>query len=104
MEESRKRDVDEARRIVLEALRGLPARVFLFGSFARGEDRPTSDLDVAILPLGPLPTGTLSLLRETLEASSVTFDVDIVDLAGAGEALRKRVLQEGIEWSDSGSV
>ncbi|PYV07427.1 MAG: nucleotidyltransferase domain-containing protein [Acidobacteria bacterium] len=98
------RDVEEVRRIVLDALRGQAARVFLFGSYARGEARPTSDIDVAILPVAPLTRGTLSLLRERLEESSVASEVDLVDLSDADEALRARVFQEGIEWSASGSV
>jgi predicted nucleotidyltransferase len=93
------RDLDEVRRIVLDALGAQPARVFLFGSHARGEARPTSDIDVAILPLAPLPPGTLSVLRERLEESNVASEVEIVDLGEAGQALRDRVFREGIEWT-----
>jgi predicted nucleotidyltransferase len=96
---TRTSDLEEVRRIVLDALRAQPARVFLFGSHARGEARPTSDIDVAILPLAPLPPGMLSVLRERLEESSVASEVEIVDLGDAGQALRDRVFQEGIEWT-----
>jgi len=41
-------DLKEARRIVLDKLRGVPARVFLFGSRARGDTRRASDIDIAI--------------------------------------------------------
>ena len=93
------RDLEEVRRIVLDALRALPARIFLFGSHARGEARPTSDIDVAVLPLAPLPPGALSLLRERLEESTVAAEVEIVDLGEADEVLRDRVFREGVEWT-----
>lgn len=45
----------EARRIVLKCLGTHPVRVYLFGSRARGEEGRASDIDIAILPLQPLP-------------------------------------------------
>jgi predicted nucleotidyltransferase len=61
-------DLEEVRRIVVECLRGHPARVWLFGSFARGTPARTSDIDVAVLPFEPLPTGLLTDVRDRLEA------------------------------------
>lgn len=91
-------DLDELERLVRERLRGRPARVFLFGSAARGEAGPTSDLDLAVLPLGPLPVGLLAGLRETLEDSGLVRRVDVVDLSQASAALRREVEREGVEW------
>ena len=48
-------DVDEVRRIVLNGLKGYRARVFLFGSWAKGDAGRTSDIDFAVLPLDPFP-------------------------------------------------
>lgn len=59
-------ELDEVRSIVLRGLRGTPARVYLFGSRARGEAARMSDINVAVLPLQPLPPGLLSLIREEL--------------------------------------
>lgn len=94
-------DLDAVRRIVLGGLRGLRARVFLFGSRARGDHRATSDIDVAILPLEPIPPGVLAGIRETLEESHVPFFVDLIDLSEAPSGLREQALREGIEWTDS---
>lgn len=49
--------LQQVRRLVLAELAGLPVRVFLFGSWARGEARPDSDVDVAVRPMAPLPWG-----------------------------------------------
>jgi uncharacterized protein len=93
-------DLDETRRIVRAGLRGHPAQVYLFGSWATGRNRRTSDIDIAILPAGPLPEDLLSDLREALEESLVVYPVDVVDLSRVAPQFRDRVLKEGIRWSD----
>ena len=93
-------DLDEARRIVLEGLRPHAARVWLFGSRARGEPGRASDIDVAVLPEGPLPAGLLQEVREALENSQILYPVDLVDLTTAEPGLRETVLREGVPWTN----
>lgn len=93
-------DLDEVRRIVRAGLRGHPAQVYLFGSWASGRNRRTSDIDVAILPSEPLPEDMLSAIREALEESHVIYPVDVVDLSQVSPQFRDRVLKEGVRWSD----
>lgn len=88
----------QARAIVLRALAGREVRVFLFGSRARGEAHPASDIDIGVLPEEPLPRGLLAELREALEESAIPQTVDLVDLSEADPEFRARVLAEGIEW------
>lgn len=90
---------DEVRSIVERELRGHRVDVYLFGSWARGAPRRTSDIDVAVLPRGELPPMALSRLREALEESSVPYPVDVVDLRDASDEFRARVLREGVRWS-----
>lgn len=92
------RDEELVRRIVTEALRGRPVRIFLFGSRARGDASVASDFDVAILPEEPLSRDVLSRIRESLEESCLPVTVDLVDLTDAPAALRAQVLEEGREW------
>lgn len=91
-------DLEEVRRIVQTRLGGHPARVYLFGSWARDSATHTSDIDVGVMPLAPLPEGLLSEIREALEESLVVYDVDLVDLSEAAPGFRQRVLEEGILW------
>jgi len=91
-------DLDEVRRIVLQGLGSHRARVWLFGSRARGTGARASDIDVAILPLEPLPASTLIRIEETLEDCLVLSPVELVDLSSADSALRERVEREGIPW------
>jgi len=94
------RSLDEIRRLVLSGLGVCPAKVYLFGSRAVGGARENSDIDVAVLPLAPLPYGTLARIRDSLEESTIPWRVDLVDLSTAPPALQARVRAEGIAWTD----
>ena len=91
--------LEEVRRIVREVVGEGQATVYLFGSWARGEATPLSDIDVAIEPHKALPPGTLARLREHLEESHVPYRIDVVDLRRVTPAFRRRVLEEGIQWN-----
>jgi predicted nucleotidyltransferase len=92
------RDFETTRKIILKHLKGYRAKVYLFGSQATGQAYRHSDIDVAILPLQPLPELTFFNIRESLEESDVIRNVDVVDLSEADEKLRKRIEKEGILW------
>jgi len=92
--------IEETRRIVLDAIRDQEIDAYLFGSRARGDARPCSDIDVALYAHDDaVPKAPLALLRERLEESLIPFEVDVVDLADASETLRAAVLREGREWT-----
>ena len=93
-------DLETTREIVLKFVQGRRAKVWLFGSQATGLSRLHSDIDVAILPLEPLPALTFSNIREALEESSILRTVDVVDLSDADDVLRRRVLKEGVLWKE----
>ena len=93
------RDIEEVRRIVLEGLEGRHAKVWLFGSWARGDARRYSDIDVAISSPEPLPPELLLEIEETLDQSEVLYPVELVDLATASASLRERVAAEGFPWN-----
>jgi predicted nucleotidyltransferase len=94
------RDVAAARALIRRYLPPQSARLWLFGSRARGNARRWSDIDIAVEPLHPLRPGVLSEVREALEESSLLLDVDLIDLSTAAPALKDAVKQEGIAWND----
>ena len=96
----RERAIAELRRMVLAALGGHDAAVWLFGSCARGEVRRHSDIDIAILPRGPFPDSIFAVLHADIEDSDIPYDVDLVDLRHADAALLDAVRREGIQWRD----
>ncbi len=92
-------DLAQVRRVVVDKLGGFPARIFLFGSRARGDARRASDIDIALEAETPLPIELLSEIRDALDESEILPRVDVVDLVRASAEFRRRVHQEGIEWT-----
>ncbi|MDP6952039.1 MAG: nucleotidyltransferase domain-containing protein [Alphaproteobacteria bacterium] len=95
----RERSLAHARELVSSALAGTNAVIWLFGSYARGNAGPHSDIDIAIESEAPLPTGLLARLRLALEESTIPYRVEIVDLHDADREFREAVYEEGIRWS-----
>lgn len=90
--------LEEIRRIAHRVLDGQPVEIYLFGSWARGDAKRTSDIDIAILPTGPINSRIIAALRRELEESTVPYRVDVVALHEVDPAFRDRVLKEGIRW------
>lgn len=90
--------LDRVRRIVAEGLDGYAARVYLFGSYARGDAARASDIDVAVDPIDDIPNAVFQGIEDALEASTVPFFVQLVDLRRASEELGRKVQREGILW------
>lgn len=69
--------------------------IYVYGSVARGDDHPGSDLDVAVLlPPGEKIEDILSLMNQL--ALLAKREVDVVDLRQSGDILRREVLADGI--------
>lgn len=92
--------LDMVRDLVLQGVANANVRVYLFGSWARGEQRRTSDIDIAIEHDGALSSDLVMNIRELLEESIVPYRVDVVDLTEAGAILAEKVRKEGILWKD----
>ena len=90
--------IERIKALVLQALQGEDASVFLFGSWARGEARRSSDVDVAIEYHGPSDRRKIARLREALEESTIPYEVDVVDMQEASAALVKEIRKDGIVW------
>lgn len=96
--------LNEIRRIASEVLDGLDAEVYLFGSWARGDARRTSDIDIAVLLPSASSEMAMTELRTRLHDSNVPYHVDVVDLRHVARSFRERVLREGIRLSLAGAV
>lgn len=80
---------------VLEGLRRLVAessargiRLFLFGSFARGDARPNSDLDLGYEMQGGIPAGHRTWLLDAVAALPTIRPIDLVDFSSVSPAFR----------------
>lgn len=101
-----KRSPDDVRAAVAAALARYPlvAAAWVFGSCARGDARPSSDLDVAVLPRRALTTDELLDLyglAAALERVSPSGRVDVLVLGKQGPVVRHRVLREGLLVHDA---
>lgn len=65
--------------------------VCAFGSRARGQPKPFSDLDLAIMTEQPLPLDCLAELREAFSESDLPWKVDLVDWARTPETFRAHI-------------
>lgn len=77
------------------------ARVWLFGSRARGEGQRRSDFDLAVQPGEETPDSALWEFENAVKADpEIIYPVDIVDLRVAPANLREKVKLEGIVWKN----
>ena len=90
----------QVKELVLKSVEKTPARIYLFGSWARGDERATSDIDIAVEPIGAILPFLLQNLREELEESHIPYNVDAVDTREADSKLIDNIMKEGILWRD----
>ena len=76
----------QIRKIIFGRLKDYRFQLFLFGSQSTQKASRTSDIDVGVLPMDPLPKGLLSEIREELEESHIPYPVDLVDLSRSNPA------------------
>lgn len=89
----RERLFANARDVLLAALPDALA-IYVYGSFAQGDEWPQSDLDLAVLlPPGQDIPDLLGLMSQVSERAG--RDVDLVNLRRVGDVLRREVLHSG---------
>ncbi len=91
------KSLEDIEKILKEIFKDKKVKVYIFGSRARGDHTPRSDLDLGFLSEEDI-SYELSLIREILEESNLTFFVDVVDLSRTSEEFRESVLREGKLW------
>ena len=89
----------EAKEVTLKFWQNQPVRIYLFGSWARGEAKRSSDVDIAIESREDM-SFLIGEFREALENSCIIYNVDVVDMNFAAESLCKKIREEGIVWKD----
>ena len=95
-------EFERAVALLRQRLPGLRA-VYLFGSVATGEERPESDVDLAVLPAAPLTSIDRFELASEL-AEVLGRQVDLVDLGHADTVLLVQVIGNGRRLFASGGA
>lgn len=88
-------------RIVRRVIGDRAYRVFLFGSWASGEARRRSDIDIGIQGPGRVEPALMLEIREACEALNTLFTIDIVDFASAAANFRKEATVRILELEDA---
>lgn len=94
----REQILEMVRQVVLTELKECLAKVYLFGSWARAQERQSSDIDIAVEWTSEAQPARLVRLREVLEESTIPYRIDVVDLSEADAALVVNVRKEGVLW------
>jgi predicted nucleotidyltransferase len=71
------------------------SRIIIFGSRARGNYKPNSDLDVAIDIGKPIPGYLMELLREKLDELPTLVSFDLVDFHRISKEFQKQIIKTG---------
>ncbi len=71
------------------------ARRWLFGSWARGDWRQRSDIDMPIEPLEPVPERLFPDIRAAIENSEIPFIFDVLDFRRLDPEFRAEIERAG---------
>lgn len=88
------------KELVVNFLKDREVKVILFGSRARGEGLPFSDVDIGIIPSGELSDKELAILRERIEDSNIPYKVEVINFSEVSEGFKESALKEAIVWKD----
>ena len=87
------------KEIVLSQVDTDTVMVFIFGSRTSPVHRRHSDVDIGLLSDDPLPTILYHKIRNAIDASSIPFEVDIVDFTRVSPEFRKKAQEKMIIWN-----
>jgi len=74
------------------------AKIYLFGSRAREDHGPRSDIDIAIDEGKPIMPARMGEASDMLAESNIIYKIDVVDLHTVSDKMREFILKEGILW------
>lgn len=86
-------------RIIKKYL-GEEYRVYLFGSWAKGNALETSDIDVGILGNKKVSWSMMTKINEEIRAIPTLRKIDVVDLLASDERFKQSVLKSAKELDE----
>ncbi|MBW8351121.1 nucleotidyltransferase domain-containing protein [Bacillus sp. IITD106] len=97
----RERVLQQLKGIINDTLKDENVRVYLFGSWARQEEKASSDIDIAIDPSKEtISSAKWVELVERVEESTIPYNVDIVNMKEVNGNLVHNIRKEGVLWKD----
>lgn len=74
------------------------ARIYLFGSYARGDAKLGSDIDIAIDNKQKIDIAILQKIKNMIECLNLIQSIDIVDFHTVPKELQQNILKDGVLW------
>ncbi len=86
-------------QLVIQPLKNQKARVYIFGSRAKQNNHPHSDVDILfqLIDNEELPYGFISKIREDIDESKFPFIVEIVNIKELAKSYAQSILNSMIE-------
>jgi len=76
------------------------AKIYLFGSRARGTHSKSSDIDIAIDAGERLPILAVGEIIDVLAGTDIMLKIDVVDVHEVSEIMQKSIMDEAIVWKN----
>ena len=76
------------------------AKIYLFGSYARGDYTRSSDIDIAIDNGGPISLVEMAQIAHMIDVPNLIQKVEVVDFRSVPVSLQQKIVKEGIVWKD----
>ena len=92
--------LEQLKDLSLSIFENEPVKIILFGSRARGDENPTSDVDIGIIPRKSSCARQTALLKEKIEESTIPFKVEVVNLKEASEDFYNEALKDAVVWKE----
>ncbi len=86
--------IEELKDFLISYCKDKDAKIYLFGSRAKGNSSITSDIDIAIEG----ENIDFSYLREIIEESNLPQKVDLVNMKNISKDFKEEIIKTGIRW------
>lgn len=74
------------------------AKIYLFGSRARGTNTEWSDIDIALDAGQSLPVRDVDEVKSMFKESNIMYRIDVVDFNQLNDLMRAEILRERVVW------
>ena len=74
------------------------ARIYLFGSRARGTNAEYADIDLALDAGKQLPIRDVDEVKSMFRESNIMYTIDVVDIYQVSDLMREQILKDKIIW------
>lgn len=91
-------EYNQLTKLVIEPLKKSGLKVYIFGSRARGNSHPFSDIDIlySYENIEPEFNASISQIKEAVEESNFPFKVDLVNEKDLAASYRESVFKERV--------